>query len=53
MEDLDRWEFDKACKCGKQGQEPHTCPYAVDIHDDSETTCNCCRNCSHECAMDI
>ncbi len=34
-------------------QEPHTCPYAEDIHNDSKTLCTCCTNCEHECAMDI
>lgn len=33
--------------------EPHPCPFAADVHDDSETLCTCCPACEHECAMDI
>ncbi len=38
--------------CGP-AQSPHTCPYAEDINGDSETLCECCEKCAHECAMDI
>ena len=31
----------------------HTCPYSEEINVDSETICNCCEACEHECAMDI
>jgi len=31
----------------------HTCPYAKEIGGDSETLCNCCSRCKHECRMDI
>ena len=41
------------CKCGELGEENHPCPFAQDIHDDSETLCNCCENCNYECCMDI
>ena len=41
------------CKCGKDGLENHSCPFSEEIHDDSETMCNCCDDCRHECAMDI
>ena len=45
---------DKCQTCGEnEAQEPHTCPYAEEIYNDSETLCNCCDECSHECAMDI
>jgi hypothetical protein len=46
-------------KCGSRGncnnfaEEPHTCPYSEEINGDSETLCECCSNCEHECAMDI
>jgi hypothetical protein len=35
------------------GEELHTCPYSEDIHDDSESLCNCCGDCEYQCAMDI
>jgi hypothetical protein len=42
------------CKCGRNpASEPHTCPYAADVHDDEETLCNCCDECTQECADDI
>lgn len=42
------------CKCEKNPAEPdHTCPYNEDINNDSETLCNCCKDCAQECAWDI
>lgn len=32
---------------------PHVCPYKLDIHDDDETLCTCCEDCTRECADDI
>lgn len=46
-------EKENTCKCGGEGEEDHSCPYQEDINDDYETKCNCCRECRHECAMDI
>lgn len=34
-------------------QKDHVCPFKQDINDDSESLCNCCEECTHECAMDI
>lgn len=41
--------------CGKNAasDEKHTCPYAEDVNGDHETMCNCCDNCSAQCAADI
>ena len=33
--------------------EPHTCPYSVDVHEDSKTLCICCAECKYQCADDI
>jgi len=41
------------CKCGKPGEFDHPCPYSEDINNDSESMCNCCADCQHECCMDI
>lgn len=41
------------CTCGEQEVAPHTCPYSEDIHNDSETLCQCCEECTYQCAMDI
>lgn len=41
------------CRCGNPGTEEHTCPYAEDINNDSESLCNCCNECAGQCAMDI
>ncbi len=44
----------KICRCGNAAQLPvHTCPYAVDINDDTKTLCNCCADCERDCAMNI
>jgi hypothetical protein len=43
----------EACRCGKPGDELHPCPFAADIHNDSETLCNCCHECERNCADDI
>lgn len=39
--------------CANTGRPAHTCPYAEDIHNDSETLCYCCDDCAHDCAMGI
>lgn len=34
--------------------EPHSCPYAEDIHGNlSPSFCRCCDNCIYQCQMDI
>jgi hypothetical protein len=40
-------------RCENEAEELHTCPFQEDINDDSETLCNCCAACQHECCMDI
>jgi len=40
------------CKCGSDGNDFHTCPFSVDIRDNSEFKCNCCDECTHQCHMD-
>jgi hypothetical protein len=45
---------EKCQSCGKNpAQPPHTCPFAEEIHGDSESKCNCCDDCTYQCAMDI
>ncbi len=46
------WEEPK-CKCGEEANPPHTCPYAEEIGEDSETTCVCCDECTTECVREI
>lgn len=41
------------CRCGETSERLHTCPFAEEINGDSETLCNCCSECEHQCAMDI
>ena len=43
------------CKCGKNPATPemHRCPYQAEINDNDTDFCNCCSDCSFECAMDI
>jgi len=40
--------------CGKRpATDPHPCPFQEEINNNSETLCDCCDECAHECAMDI
>ncbi len=47
------------CTCGSGENDYHRCPYSDDIHneyeldDDEVTMCNCCPECTYQCAMDI
>lgn len=44
----------KCESCNKnEGSELHTCPYNEDVCDDHESLCNCCEDCTQECANDI
>jgi hypothetical protein len=45
-------EQHEQCRCGGEGDEPHECPFANEIHNSGEL-CNCCKDCTHQCAMDI
>lgn len=54
------WDREVACclckcqSCGVRGcTERHPCPYQEELYGDSETLCNCCDDCAHECALDI
>jgi hypothetical protein len=44
-------------KCSRcevnDAQSEHTCPYAEEINNDSDSLCDCCSDCEHECCMDI
>lgn len=41
------------CRCGEPAIDPHPCPYAEDVNNDSEMHCVCCDECRYQCAMDI
>lgn len=41
------------CTCDTEETQEHTCPFAEEIHDDTESTCTCCAECEYECAMAI
>ena len=32
---------------------PHPCPFKSDVCDDDKTLCECCDDCTQECADDI
>lgn len=40
------------CVCGAVQDEPHTCPYAEEINNDT-SLCTCCEECAQRCADDI
>ncbi len=51
---MDNHQEHKCCRCKENPEcELHTCPYSVEIHDDSESMCNCCSKCTQDCADDI
>ena len=31
----------------------HSCPFKADVHDDDAPCCNCCDDCTQECAYDV
>ena len=39
--------------CKHEPLDKHTCPYQEDVNGDSESLCNCCDECTQECAWDI
>ncbi len=41
------------CQGKNPGDDDHTCPYQSEINDDNESLCNCCADCSYECALAI
>jgi hypothetical protein len=48
------WEGDECQRCSATVPlaNEHTCPFAVEIHDD-DTLCNCCDDCAGNCRMEI
>jgi len=43
----------RLCKCGNvNSYGKHTCPFAEEMYED-QGLCNCCSECTHNCAMDI
>jgi len=49
MTDYDKYTCDEL---GEDAEE-HTCPFAQDVHNDSDTLCRCCDYCTSQCAADI
>ncbi len=41
------------CNFSEGTEKLHACPLQDDIYDDDTEQCNCCEECTHECAMDI
>lgn len=48
-------ETDKkeTCSCGNNSAIKHSCPYRIEIHDDSASLCKCCSKCEDECRLSI
>lgn len=40
------------CEKGTK-QPPHSCPFKAEINNDELSQCTCCKECMHECAMDV
>lgn len=49
--------IEEPAKCGRcktrPADDPHTCPFAEEMDDDHESTCDCCEECTYQCAMDV
>lgn len=41
------------CKKEPGTENPHVCPFSQDLHDDHSESCNCCDDCTIECARDV
>lgn len=50
QDDLNQCE---SCGQNIDSEELHPCPYSEEIRNDSTPACNCCSNCTRECANDI
>lgn len=47
-------ESEKCQRCHKEDANPlHKCPFQQDVHNDEEFQCNCCEECTYQCALDI
>ncbi len=44
-------EEEGRCKCGRSGQEPHPCPYQVELYGEpvEPEYCTCCEDCETKC----
>ena len=41
-------------QCGiNPAQAPHTCPFLVEIDDNYDDLCTCCKDCESDCGDDI
>ncbi len=51
----DKPETCQGSHCSHRGlpKPLHTCPFKTEMSDDDTTLCNCCEQCTHECAMDV
>lgn len=44
--------FGRNCN-NEETNEPHYCPYQKEIWDNHKDVCFCCKDCQHECGMDV
>lgn len=45
---------DKCGRCEKnQSRELHTCPYQIEINDNDKFECDCCEDCTSDCALEV
>ncbi len=40
-------------ECENAREEPHACPFKVDVKNDESTLCRCCKECTYQCGRDI
>ena len=52
VDDIPTGEEKEGCTCSN-GYDDHTCPFSEEIHNDSDSLCNCCPECEYQCGQDI
>lgn len=54
MNEDDKVKPEKCQCCGKNEAAPkHSCPYAYEMYNDEDSTCNCCEDCEEQCNAEI
>lgn len=47
------WRSLFECKCGKQGQFWHMCPFQKEVNNDFKFKCTCCEKCTCQCEAEV
>lgn len=50
---MDNDEKCQRSNCDNNALENHICPFKAEIHEDTQTLCNCCEDCINRCREEI